>query len=115
MKRWKRFSFPCTLIMILAFLLPGTGIASAAATSSCGQWNVVSSPNKQPANGFTSITAIAANDVWAAGFSKGTNFKPLLEHWDGSNWQIVASPKIRNRVLFGIAAVSANDIWAIGN
>ena len=115
MKHLKRFSFPCTLLIVLAFLLPGTGIANAAVVSSCGQWNVVSSPNAQPANGFTAIAAIATNDVWAVGYTKGANLKPLIEHWDGSSWQIVASPKIKNRSLFGIAAVSANDIWAVGN
>ena len=115
MKHLKRFSFPGMLIIVLAFLLPGTGIASAAAVSNCGQWNVVTSPNKQAANGFTSITAISANDVWAAGFTKGANLKPLLEHWDGSSWQIVASPKIKDRALYGIAAVSTNDVWAVGN
>ncbi len=111
----KRFSFPCMLIIALAFLLPGTGIASAAAITNCGQWNVVSSPNAKAVNVLTSITAISANDVWAAGYSGGSSFKPLLEHWDGSSWQIVASPIIRNRVLFGIAAVSTNDVWAVGN
>src|SRR5579872_3437872 len=112
MKHLKRFSFPCTLIIALAFLLPGTGIASAAAVSSCGQWNVVSSPNVKATNVLTAVTAISATDIWAVGYSEGTNFSPqlLIEHFDGSSWQIVASPIIKHMGLFGIAAISANDI-----
>jgi len=117
MKHLKRFSFPCTLIIALAFLLPGTGIASAAAVSSCGQWNVVSSPNVKVTNDLNSVTVVSATDVWAAGFTEGTKsiYQPLIEHWDGSSWKVVASPTFEHGGQFdGIAATSANDIWAVG-
>lgn len=43
-----------------------------------------------------------------------------MEHWDGIQWSIVASPNpgtdemSRNR-LYGVAAVSTNDVWAVGD
>lgn len=78
-KHWKRLSFPCTLLTILAFLLPRTGVASATAVSNCGQWNVVSSPNVKSTNVLTAVTAVSANDVWATGYSEGAKLKPLID------------------------------------
>ncbi len=118
MKHVKRFSFPCMLLIVLVFLLPGTEIASAAAISNCGQWNVVTSPNVKSTNMLTAVTAVSANDVWAVGYSEGAKFtpQPLIEHWDGSSWKVITSPTIKHgAALYGIAAVSANDIWAVGN
>jgi hypothetical protein len=42
----------------------------------------------------------------------------LIEHWDGRNWSVVASPNPQGKTwvqLNGVAAVSANDIWAVGH
>ncbi|HLJ35922.1 MAG TPA: hypothetical protein VKU38_19850, partial [Ktedonobacteraceae bacterium] len=42
-------------------------------------------------------------------------YQPLIEHWDGSSWKVVASPTFEHGGQFdGIAATSANDIWAVG-
>lgn len=40
----------------------------------------------------------------------------LIEHWNGTQWSVVASPDTTSPVnqLFGIAALSASDIWAVG-
>jgi len=44
-------------------------------------------------------------------------FKPLILHWDGSEWSQVESPTIESddTLLIALAAVSANDIWAVGS
>lgn len=54
--------------------------------------------------------------------------QPLIEHWDGTAWQIVANPHITsssstnffdfNRsggTLSSISVIGANDIWAVGS
>jgi len=45
----------------------------------------------------------------------------LIEHWDGSSWQIVPSPNVYppgysnyGNELFGLAVVAADNIWAVG-
>ena len=85
-------------------------------------WIVVPSPNPPTAGSFTeltAVTAIASDDVWAAGWSEneaqGTT-DPLFEHWDGSSWAIVPGGATTARFLFlwGISAASADDIWAVG-
>jgi hypothetical protein len=84
------------------------------------QWSVVSHPEPSPSNGigFSSITAISANNIWAVGgygTRTGGSFT-LFEHWNGQKWSIIPSPSPNNyaNVLRTIAADSANDIWAVG-
>jgi hypothetical protein len=66
------------------------------------------------------VTAISPTNVWAAGIgSTSRNGFPrgLIEHWDGTSWNVVGSPIARTNTssgLDGIAAVSANDVWAVG-
>lgn len=65
-----------------------------------------------------------APQSWFAGMTINTAGQPLIEHWNGSTWQIVASPGGSSGVpgpasasnqLTSISAVSANDIWALGS
>ncbi len=93
------------------------------------KWHIVPSLNGPQA--FSSLfdtAALSASDVWAVGanadqpvddssspMAKGT--QALIEHWDGSRWHIVPSPRIgtQGNILFGLAAIAASDVWAIGN
>ncbi|HEU5440595.1 MAG TPA: hypothetical protein VFU88_15020 [Ktedonobacterales bacterium] len=82
-------------------------------------WSIVASPNPGPLSYFTSVAALAANNVWAAGVT-GTDStsdeQTLIEHWDGNAWRVVASPNraVPTNYLAGISAASASDIWAVG-
>jgi hypothetical protein len=91
-------------------------------------WEVVPSPS--PGSGenvLLGVTAVASNDVWAVGFfvaapNQDRPQKTLIEHWDGTSWQMVSSPNVGgpntqsiSNELRGITAVSANDIWAFGD
>src|SRR5262249_32979757 len=40
--------------------------------------------------------------------------RPLLLHWDGNTWNVVASPPLSRGGLTSVSMISANDIWAIG-
>jgi hypothetical protein len=65
------------------------------------------------------VAVVSATDIWAVGeyaVSSSTN-QTLIEHWNGSNWQIVPSPNVAGSVfndLNGVAVVSTNDVWAVG-
>lgn len=81
-------------------------------------WQVIPSPSPGAENNqLFNVKAISARNVWAVGFTTDSTFaqKTLIEHWNGAQWQVVASPSpIENESLSSIAAVSATDIWAVG-
>src|SRR5438552_1827217 len=76
-------------------------------------WSQVPSPNVGAnANYLTGVAAIASTDVWAVGYYSGTyTYETLIEHWDGTQWNVVPSPKLGlSNYLTGISAVSSTDI-----
>jgi hypothetical protein len=66
------------------------------------------------------VAAISPSNVWAVGMvrpSASEGWRPVVEHWDGTNWSVVSSPDPHpnlSRNLQAIAAISASDIWAAG-
>lgn len=85
-------------------------------------WTVVANPNPgSHINVLYSVDAIAADNVWAAGYyrnSPSTASKfTLIERWDGSSWQQITSPNggADINVLNGIEALGPNDVWAVGD
>jgi len=85
-------------------------------------WSVVSSSGPGLViNILNGIAAISANNVWAVGddadsATPSAQYRPLIEHWNGSSWSVVTSPvKGTSDFLSGIAAVSASNVWAVGN
>ena len=78
-------------------------------------WSVVASPS--PGSSFVTlddITAVSANNIWAAGSTNGFT-TTLIEHWNGAQWSVVPSPDPEQiNILIGIAAVSSHNIWAVG-
>jgi N-acetylneuraminic acid mutarotase len=82
-------------------------------------WNVVPSPSNGGNGSYLqSIAALAADNIWAAGYYVDDNLvnETLVEHWDGTSWTIVTSPNraIDSSQLYGMAATSSSDIWAVG-
>src|SRR5439155_438595 len=60
-------------------------------------WTVVPSPSVSGADSSTlvSVAAVSANNIWAVGnFQVGGQYQwnTLVEHWNGTNWNIVSSP-----------------------
>jgi hypothetical protein len=63
------------------------------------------------------VAAVASNDVWAVGgpvFVVNTD-SAFIEHWDGTSWSIVSSPKLpKGSYLTGVTAPASNNVWAVG-
>jgi hypothetical protein len=84
------------------------------------QWDIVPSPNAgSDDNELYMIDALAANDVWAAGYfiNDFGVAQTLVIHWDGSEWSVVPTPNVSNlqeNQLYSIEARAANDVWAVG-
>ena len=85
------------------------------------QWSLVSSPNPGSfQNGLNGVAAGTANNVWAVGSSSNNSNsgQTLVEHWNGSQWSVVASPNPSGsaiNTLNDVAVVSPNNIWAVGS
>ncbi len=80
-------------------------------------WQVVS---RLPADDLFSVAAISPSDVWAVGgpLNYGVGhplYRPLIEHWNGSQWSVVPGNTQTFFVeLDGVAALATNDVWAVG-
>ncbi len=82
-------------------------------------WKIIPGKNSHLAfNELHGVTAITNNNVWAVGESFGGNsHQSLIEHWNGTIWQIVPTP---NHTLFStlqaVAAIPGTDqAWAVGS
>ncbi|HKP54967.1 MAG TPA: S-layer homology domain-containing protein [Chloroflexia bacterium] len=83
------------------------------------QWTTTPSPGiGSGPNYLFSIDASSATDVWAVGAYSPTNYysRPLTQHWDGTQWTVIASPYSDSGAdtLYGVETVSATDAWAVG-
>ena len=94
-------------------------VVIAAPAAAIGGWTVVPNPNPSvQANCLTSAVSISAKDAWAV----GTEYQPtgsagtLAEHWDGTQWTLVASPNPSTEydLLIGVTGLAGGDIWAVG-
>lgn len=75
-----------------------------------------------------SVTCTSASNCWAVGqyHDLQAGLLTLIEHWNGSAWQIVPSPNgslsavnkylsSRNNTLSGVACASESQCWAVGS
>jgi hypothetical protein len=80
-------------------------------------WSVVSVPDVGPStDSLYGISAISANDIWAAGhYFTGSRWQTLTLHWNGTAWSAVSSPNSTgdNR-LYHVEAIASDDVWAVG-
>jgi hypothetical protein len=70
-------------------------------------------------NVLAGIAATSANDVWALGYyrndSTNQQYQTLSQHWNGTNWSIVASPNAgRADQINGVAGLLGAGFWAVG-
>ena len=116
MKRTKRALFSGVLLLVvLSMLLFGITSGADAASVVCGKWTIV--PAGSMNSSLQAVTALAANDVWAVGWSTGHKYTPTYtEHWDGTQWTTIPSPSIKGQVneLNAVSADASNDVWAVG-
>ena len=105
---------------ICAWITAASFPASAQVQAGSGAWIVQSTPNRS--NDFNELTAVAArtaSDAWAVGTFRSpssTAFKTLIEHFDGTSWQVVPSPNAgpSYNELNAVSADSSTDAWTVG-
>jgi hypothetical protein len=81
-------------------------------------WSAVPTPALKGRADFEGVGSVSRNDVWAVGaqnISSTGMADPLFEHWDGTSWSVVSSPKIKQgAVINEVTAISSNNVWAAG-
>ncbi|HUS16881.1 MAG TPA: S-layer homology domain-containing protein, partial [Chloroflexia bacterium] len=68
-------------------------------------------------NYLTAVTAISSTNVWAVGsYHIGYTQYTMIQHWNGTTWQITPSPNpgTGGNAFDGVGAASATDVWAVG-
>jgi hypothetical protein len=69
--------------------------------------------------GFSGVSMRNGCDAWAVGTTITTGGDTaVIEHFDGSDWRITASPDVagvHNTGLRAVAAVAADNAWAVGS
>jgi hypothetical protein len=65
-----------------------------------------------------SVAARSPNDVWAVGQAENATTqheRPVIEHWDGHRWSLMASPGLGNfSFLTSVTIASDGSVWAAG-
>ena len=96
----------------------GQGSQARLNSLSCGKWSVVPAPHPNVNSGLSAVATISANDAWAVGSagSQISGAQTLIEHWNGTSWQIVTSPNPGSiyNTLYGVTALSTSNVWAVG-
>jgi hypothetical protein len=102
-------------VILLSVLI---GASNTQATHHAA-WNNFPGKNSHLAfNELHGVTAITNNNAWAVGESFGGNsHQSLVEHWNGTTWQIVPTPdRTLASTLQAVAAIPGTDqAWAVGS
>jgi hypothetical protein len=77
-------------------------------------------PTKNPGgtgqyNDLWALTALSDKNVWAVGQTGLNDFQPLIEHWDGTKWQLSSSPSLQGTLQAITRVPSTNNLFAAGN
>ncbi|WKX71606.1 hypothetical protein [Streptomyces sp. XD-27] len=84
------------------------------------RWKAQKLPDFSEGNGgwsLESVTAVAADDVWAVGGTFNENAaKPLILHYDGTRWSKVPAPDLaaKRAGLTAVVAGPGGQVWAVG-
>jgi hypothetical protein len=80
-------------------------------------WSVVGASTLQGAQ-LWGVTTTGSSNAWAVGYfvDANSNWKTLIEHYDGNGWTKVASPNQSSSLnqLYAVSANSSSDVWAVG-
>src|SRR6266516_4602914 len=106
---------PVVLAGIVAVFALLVALPVAAAPPSASTWSIAPTEAVGDRSEFSAVDALSATDGWAVGGAG------LIERWNGSRWNAVASPDLVDdsnsnnfASLTGVDATSATDAFAVG-
>src|SRR5216683_984163 len=115
--------FLLIVVLLSLSMLGGTGLpayAEARDGLSCNPWSRVTSPGAGTSGSeLDGVAVVSASDIWAVGsyFNLTLNSsQTLVEHWNGSHWQVVPSSNAGTAFnsLVRVAADLSGSVWAVG-
>ena len=84
------------------------------------QWTPVPAAGV-PGFGYVSLLGVAvrsAADAWAVGEAEAVGkfeVRPVIEHWNGRRWQLMANPPVPSTTtLSSVTVASDGEAWAVG-
>ncbi len=83
-------------------------------------WQQTAEPSPVPNSvELHAVSAAGPQQVWSVGMQRDGSGRPqpFTQRWNGSHWQVVASPTITSfgeAIFLDVAALSADDVWAVG-
>jgi hypothetical protein len=88
-------------------------------------WTLFPTPNAGSQTSLVGADALSSDDVWAVGYYTNDQdpnelntgfYKTLVQHWDGTGWQLVTSPNVGqfSNSLADVDALRSDLAWAVG-
>jgi hypothetical protein len=83
------------------------------------RWRSVALPSVPGDSSLSSVVALGPRDAWAVGSRSAPSDQivathPLVEHWDGTGWRVIAMPVPGIGAFNSVSADAPNDVWAAG-
>lgn len=109
----------CLAAGAIGLAMTATPPAAAAMAGGSGA-EVEPTPPTARAAAFNAASFTAPDDGWAVGTIgeslSGSGVDTLIEHWNGTAWELVPTPAIMvsNEYLTGVVAFGSDDAWAVG-
>jgi hypothetical protein len=99
-----------------AGLLAAAGWTAAGSPGRASGAAVVSQAATDVHGGLAAVSASSPANAWTVGYYFGQHaaMVPLVEHWNGTAWKTVPSPKLADAQLSAVAAVSGGSAWVVG-
>jgi hypothetical protein len=67
---------------------------------------------------LSSVAMHSATDAWAVGEAESATkpvLRPVIEHWDGHRWTLMANPPVPpNTALSSVTVAAEGEAWAVG-
>ncbi len=108
-------------VLVVPSVAASAGAAPTVAGDACVPvWTTPPSPEVRDGR-LSAIATLSPAEAWAVGevapWWGGDRVPgasvPLVEHWDGTQWQVVGTDNPAGS-LDGVAAVAPDDVWAVG-
>src|SRR5437660_12858321 len=104
--------------VMISLMILLTSADRVSATTTCGAWQIVSSPSPGGASRLLGVAAETPTDVWAVGYYSADyrTQLPLALHWDGQAWSTSPTASIDSPAAFNdVVEIAPDDVWAVGD